>query len=229
MGTVIGFNSRLSEKWNISLLFDQFSFEWLQYRTDAPSRGNRILSQLDYSPTKRLNFYVRFRQRKRGRNADNKEIGLNKVVEEFQQLIRFNLAYQVTKNIEIKSRIVQSQYKLGEGEREYGIVVFQDIVYQNLNIPISFSLRYAIFDTDSYDSRIYAYENDVLYAFSVPAYIGKGTRFYINSKYRINRSLDLWLRYSQTYYADRSIIGSGKEEIIGNTRSEIKAQIRIKF
>ncbi len=228
-GTFIGFNSKLSQKWNVSLLFDQFSFEWLQFRTDGPSRGNRILGQIDYSPSKRLNAYVRFRQRKRGRNADESENGLNEVVEEFQQLIRFNLAYQVTKNIEIKSRIEQSQYKLGDGQREYGIVVFQDIVYRNLNVPISFSLRYAIFDTDSYDSRIYAYENDVLYAFSVPAYSGRGTRFYVNTKYRISRSIDLWLRYSQTYYADRSIIGSGKDEIMGNTRSEVKAQLRIKF
>ena len=101
--------------------------------------------------------------------------------------------------------------------------------YKKLSFPFSFSLRYAIFDTESFNSRIYAYENDVLYAFSIPAYNGRGTRFYVTTKYRIKRGVDLWLRFAQTYYTDRVTIGSGREEIDGNTRSEVKAQLRFKF
>ena len=69
----------------------------------------------------------------------------------------------------------------------------------------------------------------MLYAFSIPAYSGRGSRFYITTKYHIRRGIDLWLRYAQTYYTDRDNIGSGKDEIQGPTKSEIKAQLRIKF
>jgi hypothetical protein len=41
-----------------------------------------------------------------------------------------------------------------------------------------------MFETDSYASRIYAFENDVLYAFSSPAYYGKGWGFYFIVNYK---------------------------------------------
>ena len=142
---------------------------------------------------------------------------------------RFHFAYKVTKSIQIKSRIEFSNYELGNNNDERGLLIYQDINYKQLSFPISFSIRYAIFESDSYNSRIYAYENDVLYAFSIPAFSGRGSRFYIVTKYHIARGVDFWLRYSQTYYADRNSVGSGKDEINGNTKSEIKAQLRFKF
>jgi len=44
-----------------------------------------------------------------------------------------------------------------------------------------------------------------------------------------NRSVSIWLKFAQTWYADRNIISSGNEEIQGNKRSEIKAQLRVTF
>jgi hypothetical protein len=89
--------------------------------------------------------------------------------------------------------------------------------------------RFAIFDTDGYNSRIYAYENDVLYSFSIPAYYSQGTRFYIIGKYSIGKKVDLWLRYAQTYFTNTTSIGSGLDLINGPTRSDIRAQIRLRF
>ena len=90
-------------------------------------------------------------------------------------------------------------------------------------------MRYALFDTDSYNSRIYAYESDILYAFSIPAYYSKGSRLYFNLKYTLRDFLDIWLRYSQTYYSDLDVISSGLNQINGNAKSEIKVQVRIKI
>jgi len=98
-----------------------------------------------------------------------------------------------------------------------------------MNSPLSFSFRYGIFDTDSYNSRIYAYENDVLYTFTIPAYYNRGTRTYLTLRYKIKKGIDIWLRYGLTYYDNLNVISSGLEEIQGNHKSEIKAQIRFKF
>jgi len=91
------------------------------------------------------------------------------------------------------------------------------------------NLRFAVFDTDTYNARIYAYESDMLYNFSIPAYYSQGTRFYLNLKYSVTKYLDFWIRYSQSYYSDLDVISSGLSEIQGNTKSEIKAQIRIRL
>jgi hypothetical protein len=44
-----------------------------------------------------------------------------------------------------------------------------------------------------------------------------------------NRLVSIWLKFAQTCYSDRTVIHSGNEEIQGNKRSEIKAQLRVTF
>lgn len=228
-GTFIGIEARPSNQFTIAAYADRFAFNWLRFQTDAPSNGHRLLAQINYKPSKRMETYFRFRQRARGRNSNETMEGLNELVEEINSNYRLHFAYKVTKEIQIKSRVEFTRYTKGSGQNEDGLLIYQDISYKKLSFPVSFSLRYALFETDSYDSRIYAYEDDVLYAFSIPAYNGRGTRFYITTKYHIQRGIDLWLRYAQTYYTDRTSIGSGKDEIFGNKRSEVKAQLRITF
>lgn len=229
-GTFIGIEAKPSRTITLSAFADRFSFDWLRFQTDAPSNGHRLLGQIDYKPSKKISAYFRYRKRSRGRNDKSiSNDGLKSLSQEGLSNYRLHFAYKVTKEIQLKSRVEFTRYNIGNGQNEDGLLIYQDISYKKLSFPISFSLRYALFDTDSYNSRIYAYENDVLYAFSIPAFNGRGTRFYITSKYRIKRGVDLWIRFAQTYYTERTSIGSGKDEIEGNTRSEIKAQLRLKF
>ncbi len=65
--------------------------------------------------------------------------------------------------------------------------------------------------------------------FSIPAYYYKGSRFYVMLKYEISENIDFWLRLSQTYYSNKTTISSGTTKIDGNTYSEIKAQLKIRF
>jgi hypothetical protein len=88
---------------------------------------------------------------------------------------------------------------------------------------------YAIFDTDNYDTRIYAFENDVLYGYSSPAYYYKGSRINCVVKYRISRSIDVWVKYGQTFYSNKNVVSSGLTQINGNSKSEVKLQVRFKF
>ena len=121
------------------------------------------------------------------------------------------------------------RYKRTGHETGYGYLLYQDVLIRPPEKPYDISLRYAIFDTDTYDERIYAYENDVLYAFSIPAYYYKGSRFYILFKYEITDWLDFWLRYATTWYSNQNTIGNDLDEIQGSRRSEVKAQLRFKF
>ena len=91
------------------------------------------------------------------------------------------------------------------------------------------SFRYAFFDTEAYDNCFYIYEKDVLYAFSIPMYYGKGNRMYANVNYAVNKQLTLWFKIAYTQYFDRETVGSGLETINGNSKTDVKLMARYKF
>ena len=109
------------------------------------------------------------------------------------------------------------------------MLLYQDIQIHPIELPFAAQLRIAYFNTDGYNSRIYAYENDLLYTFNIPAYYDKGIRYYINLKLKFSKNISLYLKYSQNILKDSETIGSGLNEIKGNKKSEIKAQLRLKF
>jgi hypothetical protein len=108
-------------------------------------------------------------------------------------------------------------------------MAFQDIKYTFRQPQVHLSVRYALFNTESYNTRFYAYENDVLNAFSVPAYYGNGSRWYFNVQYSPLERVDIWLRLAQTHYFDRSQIGSGLTLIDAPHQTEFKVQVKIKI
>lgn len=82
----------------------------------------------------------------------------------------------------------------------YGVSVYQDIEYHVHAIPMVLQLRLQGFDVQDWASRIYLYENDVLYAFSIPATYGRGGRVYLNMRYVVVKGLSMYLRVSETVY-----------------------------
>ena len=64
--------------------------------------------------------------------------------------------------------------------------------------------------------RVYAYESDVLYAFSIPAFSGRGQRVYAVARFPLLRGLDAWIKMGVTVYQDKQSVGSGLEQIDSN-------------
>jgi hypothetical protein len=229
-GMYMGFVAKPLKKITLSAYYDQFTFPWLKYQINAPSKGYQYLAQLTYKPSKKMEIYVRIRERNKGENtAVDLDRGIDYIVNEKQTNYRFHYSYKISESIKLKGRVELVNYDKQESPYETGYLIYQDIIYKPKSSPFSFSFRYGLFDTDSYNSRIYAYESDVLYAFSIPAYYNRGTRTYLTAKYKIKRGIDLWLRYGATFYDNIDVISSGLEEIQGTTKSEIKAQLRFKF
>ncbi len=228
-GFYIGIVANPVKKVTFSAYYDQFTFPWLKFGVSAPSKGHQYLAQLTYKPSKKMEIYLRVRERLRDEDTKVALEGIDYLVAEKQTNYRFNYTYKLSDAIRLKGRVELVNYHLQETPFETGFLIYQDIIYKPMNSPLSFSFRYGIFDTDSYSSRIYAYENDVLYTFSIPAYYDRGTRTYFTLRYKLKRGIDIWLRYALTYYDNINVISSSLEEISGNHKSEIKAQVRFKF
>lgn len=226
-GLYIGLESRLGAGVKLSTYFDVFQFPWLRYQVDAPTKGYEVFGKLEYSPNYFITTYAQYRFERKGKNLADNTTHIDQIINHDRHNLRFNFSYDVSRELSLRSRIEFSFYQ--NQEFNQGFMLYQDLVIKPKVIPLKAQLRLAFFDTDNYDTRIYAYENDVLYAFSVLPYYGQGLRYYFNLSYKINRHFSVWLRFSQTYFIDRKIISSGLGEIDGRTRSEIKVQVRAKF
>jgi hypothetical protein len=84
-----------------------------------------------------------------------------------------------------------------------------------------------MFDIDGFYSRIYSYEDDMIYTYSVPMFLNRGTRVFILSKIKIRRNVDLWFKIAHTQYKNISTIGSGLDQILVPYKTDIKLQLRI--
>ncbi|MGB1017842.1 MAG: ComEA family DNA-binding protein [Chitinophagales bacterium] len=145
------------------------------------------------------------------------------------QTFRLNVRYKVTKTWSFQSRVDATIFNDEINGVKYGFMAFQDVAFKPLSFPVSFNLRLAYFDVQDYGARIYTYENDVLYQFSIPAFNNRGFRTYLNVRYRIIKGIDFWLKISNTHYTNINEISSGSNAALGNNLTELKAQLRFKF
>jgi len=89
----------------------------------------------------------------------------------------------------------------------YGVSLAQDVAYDFSTpytlhpTPLSIRLRLQFFDAQNWTNRIYLYEHDVLYAYSIPAVYGLGGRAYLCLRWQIIPQLSLYFRASETVYA----------------------------
>ena len=103
-----------------------------------------------------------------------------------------------------EANIIPSKLSTLNSQLTYGFTIFQDISY---SLPLregrglGLRLRLQGFDAREWANRIYTYEHDVLYAYSIPAVYGLGGRAYLCLRWQIIPQLALYFRASETVYA----------------------------
>ncbi|MEN9302579.1 MAG: hypothetical protein RL264_1008 [Bacteroidota bacterium] len=228
-GLYAGFKLKVSSKWYLQGYGDMFQFPWMRYLVDAPTAGHEYLIQSTYKPNKIFEFYFRFREQVRQRNSRFGDGTITEVEDILQRNYRFNLSYTVSEIFSLKTRLEYVTLQRPSSEKQNGILFYQDFIFRPKSSPIDLAFRYALFDTDSYDTRIYAFENNALYVFAVPAYFNQGSRAYAMVRYTFLKHFDLWVRYGFFLYNNVSSISSGAEEIKGSRKSDLVVQLRMSF
>jgi len=222
-GFYIGLTVRPTANWRINSYADFFNFPWLKYGVDAPSSGQEHLIQVTYQPNKKLEVYGRFREEQKVLNELTEDSVMHFAAPKKRQNFRLNFSYQVNPALTLKARSEVVLYDLKNSDAEKGFLFYLETLYGGLK-KWKGNVRLQYFNTDGYNSRIYAYESDVLYSYSIPAFFNSGFRYYFNLQYHVFKHLSLWLRWSQTIYPKSTAIGTGLTSIRGNTRSEVKCQ-----
>ncbi|MEI7801171.1 MAG: hypothetical protein WCI97_00860 [Bacteroidota bacterium] len=228
-GLYAGVTVRPTRMLTLDAYADFFNKKWLDYQVDAPSYGTDYFAQATYSPKKYVTMYVRYRDKNKQVNNNDPESHIDYLIWQRKQNLRFNLTYKVNQLISFQSRVEAVRFKEGTGDYTKGVLFLQDINFKKSGVPLSVTARYSIFDTDSYDTRIYAFESDVLYSYSIPAFQGKGIRWYLLLRYTLNKHIDIWARFAQTSYLNQTTISSGMDAINSNHKSEVKVEMRLRF
>ncbi len=227
-GIYLGITTKATNTITLNAYADQYKFPWLKYQAGAPSTGNDFLIQINYTPSKKLETYGRIRSRNKFSDA-NQVNGIDILAPTRQTNYRWNISYFVSSCLKFGNRIELVEFTK-DNSKENGFLLYQDIQYKKMGSKLSLNMRYALFDTKNYNTRIYAYESDIPGTYSIPSYYYKGSRFFVTINYDITRKIEIWLRWSQTYYANKNTISEGTlNEINGPEKNEIKVQIRMKL
>ncbi|MEO8819558.1 MAG: helix-hairpin-helix domain-containing protein, partial [Ginsengibacter sp.] len=204
---------------------DFYHFPWLKYRTDAPTSGNDYMIQFTFRPNKQVELTSRFQYQNKPINYNPDDLYLNPVVGRPKQGLRTQFNYKISKEITLRSRVELSWFDKHGKDPQNGFLIFTDVIYKPFSKPFSGNIRLSYFETGGYDSRIYSFENDILYGYSIPVFFGKGYRYYLNGRYKVNKKLSLWGRFAQTIYSGQNEMGSGLDLIKRNRKSEIKLEM----
>jgi len=227
-GVYAGLSLRPTTGWQLVAYADYYQFGFIKYRVSTPSRGWDYLAQITYTPTKQTEIYLRYRTENKPINetADNQVI--NFPVSKVKQNLRFHFSTQLNALLSIKGRTEVLWFDKRGRDQQEGFLSYLEFAGQPYQ-KIKGNVRLQYFETGGFESRIYVYESDVLYSFSIPAFYDKGFRYYINAAYSPSGRCSFWLRLAQTIYPGKPVIGTGLEEITGNRKTEFKLQMKYEF
>jgi hypothetical protein len=223
-GIYSGITIRPSYMWTVNAYADFYRFPWLRYRLDAAAQGCDYLIHLLYRPNKQTELSARFRSEDKPSNAQSEN---NTRYPEAQprRSVRIHFSTQPGPTLLFRWRVEMVWFQRRQARDEGFLGYFETSKKVGNHLKCNGRLQYV--ETGSYDSRIYAYESDVLYSFSIPAFYNKGLRYYLNLTYDITNKTTCWIRFAQMLYRNKEHVGSGMDELNGRTKTEIKAQFQL--
>ncbi len=218
------FNSALSlaANWKFITSVDFHKSDWLKNTAYSSSQAYEFDSQLNYQPNSNTLLFIEYRNKSKMKNTGNTDVFQKYLTEEKNNMIRFHASYNLSDVITLKNR-AEYHFNNSSDGTNHSYLIYQDILYNPKEKPYNIAFRYELFNAEK--GCVYAYENDVLYAFAVGGLSGKGIRTYLVGKIKLYDAIHISGKIGLTFYDDKNTIGSGLETIEGCWRGDGKIQI----
>ena len=146
----------------------------------------------------------------------------------FQQRLRMQVLYAISSSVSLRTSADGICYT-ETSKKSKGWMITQSVGWKSVDIPVQTDFYVAGFHTDNYRTRIFSYEKNILYAFNMPSFYGKGIRLSFSFRWNILDKLSVSAKLAHTYYADRDLIGTDQEEIEGHNKTDVYVLLRYKF
>ena len=191
-------------RWNILAYADFFRFKWLTSQAYSPSWGQeyslKVLRQINENTTMQL----RFKSKTKMKNSTDDHSYSYYPIFYTKRSVQFQFNYTLFGNWVFSNKASYSHYFNDDSMDSRGYLLCQDVAYKPSEKPYSLTFRYALFDSDDYNSRISMYENDVLGAFSIPSLFGRGSRVYFLGKVKVFDALTFYARIGCSLLSDET-------------------------
>jgi hypothetical protein len=217
-------------KWlSFSTYYDQFTSLGQTTVSLLPTRGNEFLGVVDVRPLSKTLVQIQLKHRIQSdkQYSADEYSRLDAVVgQRVNTKYRFSFEWNPVRAVRWRTRFETSKVTYTySGSPANGMVLYQDL-HLKAGRGVSVDGRVIAFDTDSYDSRVYEYESELAGTFVNPALYGKGVRLYILGRYRPG-NMEFSLKYSITVKPGAVSIGTGDNEIRGDSDGRLSAQIDV--
>lgn len=228
-GFFAGLRTKINSKINLNIYADFFQSKWLKHQVNAPSIGHDLLSQINFKISSQTEVYIRVRNQNHQKNNRFSTPDIPDLIDNIQNNFRIHFTHSLNENFSIRSRFEWVTLSGYEKEIQKGYLMYQDFIYKPKVGKLDFGIRFAIFDTDNYATRIYAFESNAQNVFSIPAHYDKGFKTYILLKTQITKYLDLWFRYGSSFYQNEIVYNYGNNTMNSKTKSDFTFQVSFKI
>jgi hypothetical protein len=218
----------LPHRWNIEALADISESPWIRYNLDLPTSQFMAMGTVDKNWRSQGMLTLSFKYLRKTVEMPDVFTMIARAGYSEQFRIRMEGRYETIPGVAMKTRIESNMVWVPGKNYRPAWLLFQDIAFKLPHKAYRIWLRVCYFEVSSYDTRMYAYENDVLYDFTSYMYYGKGMRGILMLSWSPLAWIDTWVRFSTVFYSDRKA-GSGSEQIDGNRMNELEFQVRIKI
>lgn len=221
-GWYIAFLFSPVSKSKITLAADQFTSQWKTYFSPSTQRGSDFYLQWEQRVNSSFRFYLRYT------NDSKAQLLVRKLeapplrelmIPTNRDRIRFHFTMNFTKDSQINGRFETVRFSTSPQENHFiqpssknGWLLYWDFRTKYFSNSL-ISSRVTFFDTPTYDTRLYQFENDLPGILSSKLLYGRGVRFYVILKFELWQKFQFSTKYASTRYENRETIGSGWDEI----------------
>ena len=225
-GFFLAFEYCPMERLKLSGQADLYFAPWMTYQTISPSRGKTLSFRTDITIRPDLTIYLQSRFVCKPQKMSGVS-GAPEQSDEETSKWRFHLDWKLSEKFQLRSRLEKTGYCYNQNT-ENGYLIYQDLIITQ-SPGLKYWIRFAYYYTDGYNSRVYSYENDLLYYFAIPEFHGKGIRTYLNLKCLPLKMLTLYLKVGYTLRQGAESMGSGNDASPGNHKFDIRSQMAFRF
>lgn len=227
-GIYLGGEFSPTRKLTVHSYIDLVQHPSARYGADAPSSAIAyyILTRWDINNQSAID--LRYRYKRKEKNITTQDENLKPLLPYTTQKIRLRWQHLLGSGWQFRSNVDLALYKEKPYPFEKGLMLSQNIGYHGKG-AFSGDAFVAFFNAESYEARLYSYERNLLNTFFMPSFYGKGIRTSLSGRYLCSNTLSLSVKMGHTHYYNRHTIGSGTEQINGNSRNDIWCYLRWKF
>ncbi|MDR2887388.1 MAG: hypothetical protein LBV26_05220 [Bacteroidales bacterium] len=167
-------------------------YGWLRYNISSPSYKTRRELRVKYTPFGRFSAETSYNCSVTTSDGEE-ENRIPELIELTARNLNTVFRYSITDRLSLGTKFY---FRFVEEASETGMLLAQDLNYHVSGLPLIFWLRFSVFNTEGWDSRIYVYENDLIYSYSVPAFSGEGSKNYMMISWKIRNRAELRFRYA---------------------------------